>query len=189
MPAKKKVEPENLEELAALSDEDLAAQPGPTDNPSGLNIAANESIESLAEKVARLEAELAEARGGVSETEEVGVADDDDVVTIHFLADGFIALGECWYRGQEVRLKKGGVAWKSQYDRNGKSWLDYLDNIEGQYERWGNHVIGRGPWPGKKWGSEIPDLVAAAAQDDPRVLKQYQASVTAERKRAQKVLN
>lgn len=187
MPAKKKEEPDTLDDLLALTDDELASQPGPTDNPTGLSLGKEETVE---EKIARLERELAEARGSGGKTEVVDeAADDDDVVTIHFLTDGFIALGECWYKGQEVRLKKGGKAWESQYDRNGKSWLDWLDDVEGQYARWGKQVFGRGPWPGKKWGEDIPDLVRQAAADDPRVLAQYQQSVAEERKRAQKVLS
>lgn len=88
-----------------------------------------------------------------------------ETILLHFLVDGFTAAGVIWYRGQEVEFVVGSEAYKQQFDRNGKSWLDLLDDPSGQYKRYGQQYYARGPWPGRAWDDDSnlsPEEAAAA---------------------------
>ena len=81
-----------------------------------------------------------------------------DTVLIHFEVDGFIALGETWYRGQELEFEVGGEAYQATQDRNGDSWLDLVDDRAGQYKRWGKVFFESGPFiprPGEVFQDEL----------------------------------
>lgn len=99
-----------------------------------------------------------------------------ETILIHFLADGFTFSGYTWYRGQEVEFEIGGKAYEQQKDRNGKSWLDLIDDIDGQYDRWGQQMFARGPWRGKPWGDF--DHIT-----DPEERKEAEAAAKAEARR------
>ncbi len=94
------------------------------------------------------------------------VPDGAETILLHFLNDGLIACGQTWYRGQELEFEVGGRAHKEQFDRNGGSWLDLLDDIDAQYRRWGQQMIARGPWRGKSLTeAPIPPEIPAAEHD------------------------
>jgi len=73
------------------------------------------------------------------------------VIRIHFVADGFTALGSVWYRGQELEFAPGSRAWADTCDRFGRSWLDLRDSPAAQEERFGEVKFRSGPWPGKTY--------------------------------------
>ncbi len=70
-------------------------------------------------------------------------------VLIHFLEDGFTALGQVWYRGQELEVAPGSGAYADTCDRLGHSWLELRHDEFGQVERFGKVMFRAGPWPGK----------------------------------------
>lgn len=70
-------------------------------------------------------------------------------ILIHFLEDGFTALGRVWYRGQELEFETGGQPYRDTFDRNGSTWLSLVDDEFGQVEKYGKVMFRRGPWPGK----------------------------------------
>jgi hypothetical protein len=72
-----------------------------------------------------------------------GGSSQPGAVVIHFLIDGFTALGNVWMRGQEIELWPGHPRWEEA-----QPWLT-LD-VAGQYERFNRQVFGMGPWPGAK---------------------------------------
>ncbi len=72
-----------------------------------------------------------------------------DNIVIHFLEDGFSALGEVWYRGQEIEFEVGSKSYRDTFNRLGQSWLDLRLNEFAQVERWGRIMFRPGPWPGK----------------------------------------
>lgn len=77
---------------------------------------------------------------------------EGETILLHVLEDGFTACGQIWYRGQEIEFVRGSVAHKQQLDRNGDSWLDLIEDIDAQFDKWGRQMIAAGPWRGRKWG-------------------------------------
>lgn len=106
------------------------------------------------ERIKQLETQLAQLAGKKDVEpviEPVSVPGDDGNIVIHFLEDGFSALGNVWYRGQELEFEPGGKAHKDTFDRFGRSWLDLRNNEFAQVERWGKVMFRNGPWPGKRY--------------------------------------
>jgi hypothetical protein len=64
-------------------------------------------------------------------------------VLIHFIDDGFYALGAVWYRGQELEVEVGDARWPEA-----RSWILLDDG--GQMERFEKVFFRPGPWPGRK---------------------------------------
>jgi hypothetical protein len=71
-----------------------------------------------------------------------------DNILIHFVEDGFCALGQIWYRGQEIEFEIGSQAYKDTFDRLGNSWLDLRDDDFAQLDKWGHVMFRPGPWRG-----------------------------------------
>jgi hypothetical protein len=79
------------------------------------------------------------------------------VIVVHFVADGFTAFKEVWYRGQELRVEVGSPEWIETCEpktviegvpASGKSWLRLTE--EEQENRYNGAVYFRhGPRPGK----------------------------------------
>jgi hypothetical protein len=105
-------------------------------------------------KIRDLEDRLAKKRAAEMEAAPLQYAEPakGETLLIHFLEDGMTFSGQVWYRGQEVEFEVGGKAWEQQKDRNGKSWLDMVDDIDAQFARYGKQMFARGPWRGKPWG-------------------------------------
>lgn len=81
-----------------------------------------------------------------------GVEDDTELITVHFIEDGFTALGCVWYRGMELTLRRGSLGYLATIDRNGTSSLDMS---EGEQQRRHGKVFYRpGPWRGEPWPKE-----------------------------------
>lgn len=73
-------------------------------------------------------------------------------ILIHFVAEaGFTALGQVWFRGQELEFTPGSQAYRDTCDRNGRSWLELRGDDAAQIERWGEVQFRTGPWPGKSY--------------------------------------
>ncbi len=71
-------------------------------------------------------------------------------IIIHFLEDGMTAMGQIWYRGQELEFEVGSQAYRDTFDRTGRSWLNLASNEDAQMEHWGRVMFRPGPWPGRK---------------------------------------
>lgn len=72
--------------------------------------------------------------------------------SIHFLENGFTfstsdnaSTGHVSRRGQVVVITTALL--EASQDRLGASWLDLVDDAEGQKARWGKHMFGRGEFP------------------------------------------
>lgn len=121
-------------------------------------------------RIRELEDQLARRRAAESEAADTewDTTEGGERILLHVLEDGFLMQGQVWYRGQEVEFVVGSEAYEQTKDRNGNTWLDLLDDIDGQFERWGKQYIKAGPWRGKKWGDtsiySTPEEVAAARQ-------------------------
>lgn len=103
-------------------------------------------------RIRQLEDALAKERGRKDPQPELELAPEDgDNIVIHFLEDGFTALGQVWYRGQELEFAPDGGAFADTRDRNGDSWLDLRHDEFAQVERWGKVMFRPGPWPGKDY--------------------------------------
>lgn len=111
-------------------------------------------------KIRYLQDQLARERGAKDpelELEPPAQPGAEHNVLIHFLEDGFTALGSVWYRGQELEFEPGSGAYRDTVDRNGWSWLSLAGDDFAQVERYGKVYFRPGPWPGKA-------LTAAATQ-------------------------
>lgn len=104
-------------------------------------------------RIRDLEHRLAKSEGQKDPEPELVVADpaSDKNILIHFLEDGFTALGQVWMRGQELEFTPGSAAYRDTIDRDGKSWLDYRHHEFDQVDKWGKIMFRKGPWPGKSF--------------------------------------
>ena len=84
---------------------------------------------------------------------------EEDKILIHFLDDGFTALGVIWCRGQEIEFVIDSPAYEDTKDRYGKSWLDLVDNHSEQIRRFGRVMFSRGesPYPCKDASAVLED--------------------------------
>ncbi len=81
-----------------------------------------------------------------------------ETILIHIVEDGFIALGEVWFRGQELEFEIGGSAYRQTQDLNGNSWVDIAGDLQAQYQKWGKQRIGLGPFiprPNEKFEDDV----------------------------------
>lgn len=123
--------------------------------------AMDEILRRLAEAEARAErAEtmaLAAREVSVLKPEDLPVDYDteglgaEDNIVIHFVNDGLTALGQVWYRGQDLEIAPGSPAYRETCDRNGKSWLALRGDPAAQEARWGREYFREGPWAGKSY--------------------------------------
>lgn len=130
------------------------AQPTAPTPPSAPapTIPAEPSAQELLIK--QLEDQLARARGKQDLEPVYDTAADlgsGETVVIHFLENGFTALGQIWYRGQEIEFVPGSRAYKDTFDRHGQSWLDLRHDEFRQVEKYGEIMFRSGPWPGKTY--------------------------------------
>lgn len=105
-------------------------------------------------RIRQLEDALAKERGRKDPEPELEVPQrpgDTGNIVIHFLEDGFTALGHVWYRGQELEFAPDGAALQDTRDRTGRSWVDLRDDEFAQAERWGKVMFRTGPWPGRDY--------------------------------------
>lgn len=66
---------------------------------------------------------------------------------IHFMEDGFTALGKIWYRGEEFHFVEGSENHLETVNKHGISWTDMTEDE--QYEKYGKRYFREGPWRGK----------------------------------------
>lgn len=97
-----------------------------------------------------------------------------ETLLIHFLEDGFISQGTIMYRGMEQEFVIGGPAYKQA-----EKWLRLVDDIDGQFDRWGKQMFARGPWRGRRWGD-------TTGVTDPEEAAAIRAAADAERKRSRR---
>ena len=112
---------------------------------------AEKKIRDLQDQLARKKAQEIENAADAFDK----VLDEDEVVVIHIVEDGFTFGGRVWYRGQEIQFPVDGEAYEQTLDRNGDSWLD-----NGDYEQvalWGSVKFRKGPWPGKQADQVSPE--------------------------------
>lgn len=131
----------------------LAPDPAPTTPAvSSERPAADAELTDDQRRIRDLEHQLARERGVKDPDVDLVVPEQPgspDNILIHFLEDGLTALGQVWYRGQELEFEPGGAAYEDTRDRNGFSWLDLRGDEFAQVERWGKVMFRAGPWPGK----------------------------------------
>lgn len=163
-----------IRELQAALDAPMPEPSDPVYKPAAELTDEERQIRDLEDRLAQRRAKEAEERGVTYADQEEG-----ETLLIHFLTDGFTFGGQSWYRGQEVEFVIGSEAYEQTKDRNGKTWLDLVDDIDAQYKRWGTQVIARGPWRGRQW-DDFSHL------SDPDEVKAAQAAAEAERRRSRR---
>lgn len=94
---------------------------------------------------------------------------DGEKILIHVVLDGFTALGEVWYRGQELEFVKGSPDYLRTVNRRGESWLDLAHDVQGQYDRWGKQYIAPGPFVGLRHEKFDDEIAKADARRGRRV--------------------
>jgi hypothetical protein len=125
--------------------------PGPTEP-----VLAPQQLTPEQRRIRELEHQLAKERGHKDPATqlETPTADGENIL-IHFLEDGFTALGQVWYRGQELEFTKGSAVYRDTCDRNGRSWLDLCRDDFAQVERYGRVMFRSGPWGGKSYKDAV----------------------------------
>lgn len=136
-------------------------------------------------RIRDLENKLALEMGKKDPTQEYEVADaNGDVIVVHFVADGFTALGHVWFRGQELEFTVGSSAYNDTCDRNGWSWLSLRDDPSTQESRYGEVKFRSGEWKGLSYqdGATKGRFERLAGVNPPTAVELSAADV-AERKR------
>ncbi len=117
-------------------------------------------------RIRQLEDQLAKVEGKKDrEGELVFPEENDENIVIHFLEDGFTALGVIWMRGQELEFTPGSQAYEDTKDRNGKSWLDYRNDEFGQVDKFGKIMFRSGLWPGKSYRDGKFETLGSLSKD------------------------
>lgn len=112
-------------------------------------------------EIQELEDQLAKRNATIAEMAPVQYATptgSGETILVHVVQDGFIALGEVWFRGQEMEFEVGSQAYLQTFDLTGKSWLDLAGDLQAQYKRWGKQYLGVGPFigrPDEKFDDEV----------------------------------
>jgi len=104
----------------------------------------------------QLRAEILAEQAAIAEAAEAAKNDPNRSRTIHFLEDGFTALGRVYYRGEELTVEPGTEEWQKTLDGRGLSWLDMSD--VDQKIRYKRVMFARGPWPGETYDEADPEL-------------------------------
>lgn len=106
-----------------------------------------QEIQFLKEQIAQLTG----VQDVLPEVDELSNPGDENNIIIHFLEDGFSALGRVFYRGDELEFEVGSRAYQDTFDKRGKSWLQLRTDEFAQVDRWGKIMFRNGPWPGKTY--------------------------------------
>lgn len=131
------------------------------------NLSKEERSQKMKDAWARRRAAQGEVEG-IKHREDLHVdpeTAENEVVTIHFLEDGFTAFGQVFYRGQELSIEKGSPQYKETLDKKGNSWLD-LD-VDEQFKRYEKQMFAPGPWRGRTLEDAIKEMEALATETDP----------------------
>lgn len=145
-----------LAELAELNKTD----PTPPDPQPGTLAARLAEVEEEARRQAH-DAAIAQGRDDPAATlDQTEAEPGTQVVLIHFLEDGFTALGDIWRRGQELEFVIPSEAHDATKNRFGLSWVDLAYDEMAQSRKYGKVLFRLGPWPGAPW----PDDVAGQAE-------------------------
>lgn len=102
--------------------------------------------------IRELQDQLAKERGrkdSEPEFEMLAQPGSGENIVIHILEDGFTALGQIWYRGQELEFEVGSQAYKDTFDRRGQTWLSLAGDDGAQIDKWDRVMFRVGPWPGR----------------------------------------
>lgn len=106
----------------------------------------------LRARVKDLENQVAVERGAKDPEQELEIpANDGENIVIHIVENGFTALGQIWFRGQELEFDPTGKAYADTRDKFGRSWLDLRGDESGQIEKYGEVKFRAGPWTGRSY--------------------------------------
>jgi len=160
--------------------------PAPVTAPAATRPVPETELSPDQRRIRDLEDQLAKERGKKDPEEELEFVepDADGNILIHFLDDGFTALGKVWYRGQELEFTPGSGAYNDTRDRNGNSWLDLAGNDMAQIHRYGRVMFRLGPWPGLKLSEapvEFEGLKGAAKPTDDELAAAERAEIARNR--------
>lgn len=145
-----------LAEADSVSFDEVQEHPEQRADPEPLAVPAEPVLTAEQREIKNLRDQLAKMSGKkdvLPTVDELSRPGDDGNILIHFLEDGFSALGKVWYRGQELEFEVGSQAYKDTFNRNGVSWLDFRHDEFGQVDRFGKIMFRSGPWPGKTYAA------------------------------------
>lgn len=117
-------------------------------------------IKDLEDKLARRNTAIIDAAPTTYEAD----SENGEKILLHIREDGFIALGEVWYRGQELEFTRGSVSYERTKDSLGNTWIDLAGDENAQLSKWGHYYLGSGPFVPRKGERFDDDLVAEDAR-------------------------
>lgn len=129
----------------------VADEPVP---PTATKQVVKDELTAEQQEIKYLRDQLAKATGKKDiepVVDELAKPGDSNNILIHFLEDGLSALGQIWYRGQELEFELDSRAYKDTFDKLGRTWLDLRHDEFAQVERFGKIMFRNGPWPGKTY--------------------------------------
>lgn len=140
--------------------------------------------DALRARVKHLENQIAVDGGRKDPVQELEVPPNGgENIVIHIVENGFTALGQIWFRGQELEFDPSGKAYADTRDKYGRSWLDLRGDESGQIERYGEVKFRAGPWTGRSYtdaaGAGLEYPLKPIREGDPPVLPPTQAELHA----------
>jgi hypothetical protein len=75
-----------------------------------------------------------------------------NTVTVHFLDDGFTAMGRVWYRGEQYTCSKDSSEWVEE----ARNWM--MMSEYDQVKKYGRRLFAQGQWPYTGYDLDDPDL-------------------------------
>jgi hypothetical protein len=112
-----------------------------TPNPSRTPSSKSDEVKAAEDLLAREQARLANIEANSPEREVR--SDPQGDVTVHFVEDGFTALGKVWEKGKTLTLARGSDDWNETLDKKGRSWTE--ESADEQLDRRGKVYFLPGP--------------------------------------------
>lgn len=167
-PAEVKTEDEDPLAGLLVGENSEEEPPAPVKKPRGrpkgstkAKTAAKKVEEKVAEEISEpvVEAEKSTEPVDEASTDVVSGETDENTLAdgatrdIYILSDAQILNGHTYRLGQKITFTVGDKFYNSQFDRDGKNWLDHIDDPAYQYAHFGRLIVRADSWDGVPFGS------------------------------------
>lgn len=152
-PARKTQDAKLVDPLAELENDEATPTPesiaeAPVAPTAPAKPVPEEQLTAEEREIRKLRHQLALAEGVKDPEVEYEEPADGETILIHFVANGFTALGQVWVTGQELEFEVGGRAYNDTKNSRGETWVSLAGDDRAQMKKWGKVIFRPGPWPG-----------------------------------------